>query len=92
MAKLFGGRLERGRHREYGRASIIVVRRDKLLDGLPDRFNAWMSHGEAFSQILVFDYHNPEEFYYGLLSGMEEYERAMRGPLHPMNDLLREKV
>lgn len=47
IAKLLGGVLDRGRHREYGRTPIEVVSRDKLLADLPDRFNVWMSHGDA---------------------------------------------
>ncbi|RLG03142.1 MAG: GMP synthase (glutamine-hydrolyzing) [Thaumarchaeota archaeon] len=47
LAKLLGGRLERGGFREYGRTLIRVLERDDLLDGLPETFNAWMSHGDT---------------------------------------------
>ena len=47
IAKLFGGELESGKYREYGRTPIEVINRDKLLDGLPNKFNAWMSHGDT---------------------------------------------
>jgi len=47
LAKLLGGRVEAGRFREYGRTRVEVVEYDELLDGLPRRFNVWMSHGDA---------------------------------------------
>ena len=47
LAKLLGGRLERGRFREYGRTLIRVLEHDDLLDGLPGTFNVWMSHGDT---------------------------------------------
>lgn len=47
IAKIFGGRLEVGRYREYGKTMIEVVNQNKLLEGLPSRFSVWMSHGDA---------------------------------------------
>ncbi len=47
IAKLMGGRLERGRFREYGRTGIEILEYDRLLDGLPRRFSVWMSHGDT---------------------------------------------
>ena len=47
IAKLFGGELKRGKYREYGRTPIEVVNHDLLLDGLPEKFSVWMSHGDT---------------------------------------------
>jgi len=47
LARILGGRLEHGRFREYGRTIIKVLEHDDLLDGLPDMFNVWMSHGDT---------------------------------------------
>ncbi|MCD6421597.1 MAG: glutamine-hydrolyzing GMP synthase [Thaumarchaeota archaeon] len=47
IGKIFGGRLERGRYREYGRSRIRVLHKDLLFDGLPSEFNVWMSHGDT---------------------------------------------
>jgi len=46
-ARLGGGRVERSEKREYGRAFLEVVRRDALFDGIPDRSQVWMSHGDS---------------------------------------------
>jgi len=47
IAKLLGGRLKRGKYREYGRTGVRVLRYDLLLEGLPREFNVWMSHGDT---------------------------------------------
>ncbi|MBM3790372.1 MAG: glutamine-hydrolyzing GMP synthase [Acidobacteria bacterium] len=46
LARSLGGRVVPGDQREFGRATIQVTRPDPLLAGLPDRFQAWMSHGD----------------------------------------------
>ncbi|MEM4719147.1 MAG: glutamine-hydrolyzing GMP synthase [Nitrososphaerota archaeon] len=47
ITRLFGGRVSRGSFGEYGRTLIEVIEHDRLLEGLPRRFNVWMSHGDA---------------------------------------------
>lgn len=47
IAKFFGGTLEMGRYREYGKTTIKVIKHDKLFRGLPNRFDVWMSHGDT---------------------------------------------
>lgn len=44
IAKRFGGVIEKGGGREYGRTKIKIIHRDAILDGLPDEFWAWMSN------------------------------------------------
>ena len=51
IARLLGGKLDRGRFREYGRTSIRVIARDKLLSGLPEKFDVWMSHGDTVVEV-----------------------------------------
>ncbi len=46
VARLLGGRVIPGNQREFGKASVEVTERDSILAGLPDRFQAWMSHGD----------------------------------------------
>jgi GMP synthase (glutamine-hydrolysing) len=45
-AKLLGGRVGRGRRREYGRAEIEIGAAGPLFAGLPPRQTVWMSHGD----------------------------------------------
>ncbi|MDD4097151.1 MAG: glutamine-hydrolyzing GMP synthase [Lentisphaeria bacterium] len=41
-----GGKVEPGRAREYGRAAMTVRQPGRLLDGVPDNVQVWMSHGD----------------------------------------------
>lgn len=47
ITRLLGGKVSRGRFGEYGKTLIKVLEYDDLLEGLPKRFNVWMSHGDA---------------------------------------------
>jgi len=47
-----------------------------------------ISYSGAFSQILVFDYHDPDKFYYSLLHDDEKYQSTMEKLLASMNQLL----
>jgi GMP synthase (glutamine-hydrolysing) len=42
-----GGKVERSTHREYGRANLTVGSNDKLLKGIADGSQVWMSHGDT---------------------------------------------
>ncbi|HDD66924.1 MAG TPA: hypothetical protein ENG52_04815 [Nitrososphaeria archaeon] len=47
-----------------------------------------INYSGAFSQILVFDYYDPDRFYYSLLHDDEEYRSTMEELLASMNQLL----
>ncbi len=47
-----------------------------------------INYSGAFSQILVFDYHDPDRFYYSLLHDDEKYRSTMEELLASMNQLL----
>lgn len=47
MALQLGGQVEPGRRREYGPAVVEQLSADALLQALPPRFDAWMSHGDS---------------------------------------------
>jgi GMP synthase (glutamine-hydrolysing) len=47
IARDLGGRLVASQHREFGAASLEVVAPSPLLDGVPGRSRAWMSHGDT---------------------------------------------
>ncbi|MFO0786869.1 MAG: glutamine-hydrolyzing GMP synthase [Phycisphaerales bacterium] len=45
-AKLLGGRVDRGDHREFGRATLGVTDRSDLFASTPEKMTVWMSHGD----------------------------------------------
>lgn len=50
LAHNFGGCVEPSAHREYGRAMLEVKDHDdKLMSGLPQRTQVWMSHGDTIT-------------------------------------------
>jgi GMP synthase (glutamine-hydrolysing) len=48
---LLGGQVVPGTRREFGRAKAVVVKRDRLLDGMPPDFQVWMSHGDRVDRL-----------------------------------------
>lgn len=46
LAHMLGGKVVPASEREYGRAALEVVDADSLFQGLPRRFQVWMSHGD----------------------------------------------
>ncbi|MDK9699133.1 MAG: glutamine-hydrolyzing GMP synthase [bacterium] len=57
LAHLSGGKVEPGDHREYGRATVKQSDSSELLQGLPDEFEVWMSHGDRILE-LPYGYHS----------------------------------
>jgi GMP synthase (glutamine-hydrolysing) len=51
MAHLLGGYVRKGDHGEYGRATIEVVDRGRLLDGLSPSEAVWMSHRDQVEKL-----------------------------------------
>lgn len=47
----FGGRIERGTTKEYGRMPINIEGNCPLFEGLPARQNVWMSHGDYVAAV-----------------------------------------
>lgn len=47
----FGGRIERGTTKEFGRMPIKVKNDCPLFRGLPERQNVWMSHGDYVATV-----------------------------------------
>jgi len=50
-AQMLGGKVSGGHRREYGHAQLIPSRPSRLLVGLPDRTQVWMSHGDAVTAL-----------------------------------------
>jgi GMP synthase (glutamine-hydrolysing) len=50
-AKLLGGRVWAAPRREYGHATIQVLRKADLLRGLADHVSVWMSHGDEVTRV-----------------------------------------
>ncbi|MCD6511190.1 MAG: glutamine-hydrolyzing GMP synthase [Thaumarchaeota archaeon] len=51
IAFKLGGRVSKGRKREYGRAELIVKDFSDLFSGLPGRFYCWMSHVDKVTKL-----------------------------------------
>ena len=47
MAQALGGEVRRTGLSEFGRTDVNVAMPGTLLDGLPERYRVWMSHGDA---------------------------------------------
>ncbi len=52
-AKLLGGTVQGGAHREFGRAQLHIdaSRRTELFMGIPDKTTVWMSHGDQVTDL-----------------------------------------
>ncbi len=51
MAYQMQGKVEPAQNREYGRAELHVKRHDPLFEGLPSKFQVWMSHGDLVERL-----------------------------------------
>jgi GMP synthase (glutamine-hydrolysing) len=51
IAHILGGKVERGKHAEYGIMRIIVDEEDVLFKGLGKEFDAWVSHFDEVKKI-----------------------------------------
>ncbi|MCX8109086.1 MAG: glutamine-hydrolyzing GMP synthase, partial [Verrucomicrobiae bacterium] len=52
IARFFGGKVEPGVQREYGRSTLKVVDPNcKLFQGLPETFRVWNSHGDLLTRL-----------------------------------------
>lgn len=51
MAKKMGGEVQASKHREYGRAHLLQISEDKLLNQLSPKSQIWMSHGDTIIRL-----------------------------------------
>lgn len=51
LADLLGGKLVRSEHREYGRSSLQIQNSSKLLNGVRNNSQVWMSHGDSIVEL-----------------------------------------
>jgi len=51
MVLTLGGKVARGKAREYGKAFLQKVGDDRLLDGIDGKFQVWMSHGDKVQEL-----------------------------------------
>lgn len=47
----FGGSVKPLPEKEYGRSRITLLKESLLLDGIPDKFSSWMSHGDSIDRL-----------------------------------------
>ena len=51
MVSSNGGKVEKSKHREYGRANITISKSDSLFNGINDGSQVWMSHGDTILEM-----------------------------------------
>ncbi len=51
LAHLFGGKVEKSKRREYGKAIINIIDHQDLFKGLKKRLSVWMSHGDFVNKL-----------------------------------------
>ncbi len=51
IAHLMGGKVQKARSREYGRAELEILQTDGLFHGLGNRQTVWMSHGDRIEVV-----------------------------------------
>ncbi len=44
--EILGGKVKPAKAREFGRAKLLVIKKDALVNGLPNDTSVWMSHGD----------------------------------------------
>lgn len=50
LASMLGGTVQPTGEAEYGRTELTLTGRSRLLEGLPERQNVWMSHADAVTE------------------------------------------
>ena len=51
LAHHLGGKVEGSHKKEYGLTEMNILKQSPLTQGLPDRFNVWMSHGDQVTEL-----------------------------------------
>lgn len=51
IAHLLGGKIERGKAREYGIARLNVLKKIGIFEGVRDAAQVWMSHGDSITHL-----------------------------------------
>ncbi len=51
LAHIFGGKVEKSKRREYGKAIINIIDHQDLFKGLKKRLSVWMSHGDFVNKL-----------------------------------------
>jgi GMP synthase (glutamine-hydrolysing) len=51
MAKLLGGKVEKAKAREYGKAKLYIKKESNLFKGISSGKTVWMSHGDRISKL-----------------------------------------
>ena len=51
LAEQMGGQVISSSHKEFGHAELIIENESKIFDGLGDKLNVWMSHGDQVQDL-----------------------------------------
>jgi GMP synthase (glutamine-hydrolysing) len=55
MARFFGGEAKPAEKPEFGKVELIVLKKDRIFDGVPEKSIVWLSHNDEVSKL-------PEDF------------------------------
>lgn len=50
-AKIFGGRVDKSNTREYGRATMEVIKDDRIFNNVSPKSQVWMSHSDSIKEL-----------------------------------------
>ena len=81
LARHFGGRVEPASRREYGKAQFQQTQKSPLFEGLPERMQVWMSHGDNIEAVPA-GFH-PIGMTDNSLGAMENQDRKIYGSAVP---------
>jgi len=63
LAQMIGGKVKQGKKKEYGTTSVKINKAKGLLEGLEEKENVWMSHGDVVekvpAEVLAFSENTP---------------------------------
>lgn len=51
IADRFGGQILKASHSEYGKANLMIVKRDPIFEAISDGMQVWMSHGDKVDKV-----------------------------------------
>lgn len=79
IAKYYGGKIHKSKHREYGHTLIGISKKSDLFSGIKKDLKVWMSHGDSINRLpdnfsitskskngIISSYENKEKKLYGL--------------------------
>jgi GMP synthase (glutamine-hydrolysing) len=83
LAKNFGGKIHKAKHREYGHTNIRIIKKSGLFSGIKKELKVWMSHGDSINK-LPEDFEITSKSKNGIISSFENKKKELYGlQFHP---------